>query len=378
MAGPSAIIPIQVTAGGGPTGDPNLIQSGDYNAMIVAADIQRAATSDALVIAELYTGGVVSGANLIGRWVYDKGLSEWVQAIPIDLTRVTDSQYGEQDAGSPTTGTTRDLKTGHNMPASGTCTVWDRSAGAEIATAHAFTVAGDVITFVDPGVTAESDYFHVDGTCEFNDLLERSNGGLWSPRASSAIRAVWDAGLECEATVDDTVDTGVNISFAGKALATAIPRLVSIYALFDVVDSGGKKDKLKFGCGNANGDDTHTGGAGLIKSGKGNDKWKKLFYGFTYGNFTEASDSEFDEGDTAFETSWQAAAIGDGVNVSYNTQTTSALGDDEGIQNKVVSAFALGMASGNNGMTGASIMMGLEDQGALTVTLKTLKLGIVE
>lgn len=150
----------------------------------------------------LYTRGTVpSEATKIGEWVASGGLLYPVKAERPDQSEgirtdlVTDSQYGIQDGASPTTGLTRTLVTGHNMPAAGFVTVWDVSAALEIATTAAFAVAGDTITFTsDPGTTATGDLFHVEGLCEFGELRERANGGLWVPLAGGT--CLWAGGLE--------------------------------------------------------------------------------------------------------------------------------------------------------------------------------------
>jgi hypothetical protein len=133
--------------------------------------------------ATLYKIGFIGDSSMaIGTWRWLTFLggfpAQHVLVGELHLENVTDSRFGEQDASSPSTGNTRIMTAGHNLPTAGTLSIRasDGVGGVLLATSVAYTRVGDTLTFTAgdpvPGGTSTDDQFFEDGG-EFGHLEGR-------------------------------------------------------------------------------------------------------------------------------------------------------------------------------------------------------------
>jgi len=169
---------------------------------------------------------------------YDSVRGSFVPASEFKITRISNSQFGIQDASSPTTGLTRILKPGHLITAtSGFVTIRDTSAQVNIAETAAWTRVGDTLTFLsDPGTTATEDFYHVERTCELGELR---NDGQWILSGNGA-RAAWKDGLHIptDTFAVSLFHRGVSFPWLGNSGTIVAPKMVSVASKVDIDQSG--------------------------------------------------------------------------------------------------------------------------------------------
>lgn len=201
----------------------NLTKYTDY------ASMSSSLVANPTSLGALYNKSDQTATGLIGYWIYDSNLGGVTPVGTVNFENVTDSQWSWQATASPTTGLTRTLRAENTLPASGTCTIWDRSGGVEIATGVGFTMSGSTITFdSDPGTTGDTDFFFTEGLCEFGELREAGNGGVWVPSSNSTI--YWESGLKSDWAASVFSYTSLNISpVANKARPLVLSMVAEVY-----------------------------------------------------------------------------------------------------------------------------------------------------
>lgn len=315
-----------------------------------------AAVSGKGTLAELYPiAGPKTDLTRIARFVESGGALFLIE--PAILSRVTDSQYGTQVVGSPTTGLTRTLGGGHNMPAAGFVTVWDVSGATEIATTAAFTVSGNTITFAsDPGVTSTGDLFHVEGRCEFGELRERANGGLWVPYPGAL--CVWSGGLA-------TRVESVRLVFA-QVLSTNLHPSLRFVA--DVARTTSTLNDV-VGCGVLHDSDTRANGCAWHYNGI---NWGRtvlrngIDFAWVYNHGADAGTPGDPTVDVEFNLTIYRQSTGDsGVALSDVTYTGETLGSAVSVASN---AFLIG------GPSGDSLLVCDSPGDDIRITLKELEL----
>lgn len=165
-------------------------------------------------------------SGIIGRWIYSPTLQTIESVGKINFANVSNSQYGTQHSTSSTTGLTRLLNSTHNMPSSGTCTVWSVTGSSLIASESNFTVSGDTITFdSDPGQSLSGDLFNTETINEFDELRV---DGYWVPIPNTT--PIWNSGLQ--------LSDGACILYIGmNSNGDTTPSNISVTGRFELVNT---------------------------------------------------------------------------------------------------------------------------------------------